>query len=329
MRSNETVTTVPARHHQVRARITERVGGESGLGYLAVTVVVFLWGCGPLFVRAVDASALTISFWRNWVGVPVVVAIAWIAGEPLTWRRLVNAIPGGLLFAAAQMLAFASFQKTSLANAALIGTISPVIIVIVAVPLFGERLTRGQIALMAVTMAAVTVFVLDAGSSSGASVTGDLLAFASLFAMTGYLLVMKQQRNAGEPAAAYISGVFIVCGIVVTPIALIWGSSLTALDGNDWLYITALALIAGCAGHGMMTWAQKHVNVSIASVMILGTTIVTAVGAWIFFDQELTSVQILAGAVVLATIGGVLALQLRQHPGETVLPDLAEPPFAE
>lgn len=323
------VTTTPARDRTVRVRVTERVGGESGLGYLAVTSVVVLWGCGPLFVRAVDASALTIAFWRNWVAVPVIVAIAWMAGAPLTWRRLVNAIPGGLLFAAAQVLGFASFQETSLANAALIGSISPVIIVIVAVPLFGERLTRGQVALMAVTMAAVAAFVLAAGTTSGASVTGDLLAFASLFAMTGYLLVMKQQRNAGEPAAAYISGVFIVCGIVVTPVTLLWGSGLTDMPGDDWIYIVLLALVAGCAGHGMMTWAQKHVDVGIASVMILGTTIVTAVGAWVFFDQALTGVQIAAGAVVLASIGGVLALQLRRHPGETVLPDLAEPPFAE
>jgi drug/metabolite transporter (DMT)-like permease len=71
------------------------------------------------------------------------------------------------------------------------------------------------------------------------------------------------------------------------------------------------------------------VNVGIASVMILGTTIVTATGAWMFFDQTLTTTQIAAGFVVLVAISCVLALQLRQHPGEVVLPDLAEPPFAE
>lgn len=305
------------------------MGGESGLGYLAVTLVVILWGCGPLFVRAVDASALTISFWRNWVGVPVVVAVAWLSGAPLTWRRFVHTIPGGILFAAAQLFTFASFQRTSLANAALIGSISPVIIVIVAVPLFGERLSRAQLLLMAGTMVAVTAFVLDAASGSGASLEGDLLAFAGLFAMTGYLLVMKRRRLAGDPAAAYISGVFIVCGIVVTPIALIWGSSVTGLTIDDWVYIVLLALVAGCAGHGMMTWAQKHVDVSVASVMILGTTVVTAAGAWVFFDQPLTGIQIVAGAVVLVTIAGILALQLRQQPREVVLPDLSEPPFAE
>ena len=339
MHSNDLVTTLPdpapsgpgssARHQLVRVRITEKVGGESGLGYLAVVVVIFLWGSGPFFVRAVDASPLTIAFWRNWIAVPVLAVVARLARAPLTWQVLRVALPGGVMFAVAQTMGFASFQETSLANAALIGAISPVVIVIVAVPMFGERLTLAQGALMAVSLVAVAYFVLDAGSSSGASVKGDLLALGSLAAQTGYLLSMKHVRIRGVPAAAYICGVFLVCGLIITPMALVWGSSFTALSSTDWIYIALLALVAGCAGHGMMTWAQKHVNVGVASVMILATTVVTAVGGWVFFDQTLTGGQLVAGAVVLAAIAGVLVLQLRQRPGEIVLPDLAEPPFAE
>jgi drug/metabolite transporter (DMT)-like permease len=310
-------------------RFTAKVGGESGVGYLAVVLVTFLWGLGPLLVRSVDASPLTIAFWRNWLAVPAVLALAWAARAPLTWRWLRAAIPGGLTFAVAQTLGFASFQETSLANAVLIGAISPVIIVIVAVPMFGERLTGAQVALMATTMVAVAVFVLAAGSTSGASVEGDLFAVGSLLAQAWYLLGMKQHRMAGVPAAAYISGVFIVCGIVVTPVALIWGSSFTALTTPDWVYLVILAIVVGCVGHSTMTWAQKHVKVSIASVIILGTTVVTAAGGWIFFGQALVPVQVIAGVVVLATIAGVLAIQVRQQPDELVLPDLAEPPFAE
>ena len=58
------------------------------------------------------------------------------------------AIPGGLAFAIAQTLGFASFQETSLAIAAVIGAVTPLVIVIVAVPLFGERLSGKQIVLM-------------------------------------------------------------------------------------------------------------------------------------------------------------------------------------
>ena len=308
------------------------VRNETALGYGAVMLVVFLWGIGPLFVRAVDAGALTIATARNWIAVPVALGIAWLAKTPLTWRWLRRAIPGGVAFAIAQTLGFASFQETSLAIAAVIGAITPLVIVIVAVPLFGERLTGKQIALVGVAFAGVFAVVFGASSGGEARLFGDLLAFGALFAMTAYLLLMKQARMNDVPASAYVAGVFLVCAVVVTPVELIWGESLSAITGVDWLWIFLLAVFAGCLGHTFMTWAQKHVNVGVASIMVLGTTIVTSAGAWIFFDQELNAVQILGGFVVLAALGGVLLLQLSdpyRPPEVPFLVELAEPPTAE
>jgi drug/metabolite transporter (DMT)-like permease len=311
---------------------TPHVRNEAGLGYGAVMVVVFLWGIGPLFVRAVDAGALTIATARNWIAVPIALLIARLAKAPLTWRILRAAIPGGLAFAVAQTLGFASFQETSLAIAAVIGAITPLVIVIVAVPLFGERLSGKQIALMGVAFAGVFAVVLGADSGGDASLFGDLLAVGSLVAMTAYLLLMKHARMADVSAAPFVAGVFLVCAIVITPIDLAWGDGLSAIQGVEWVWIFLLAVFAGCLGHTLMTWAQRHVNVGVASIMVLGTTIVTSAGGWIFFGQELNVVQIVGGLVVLAALGGVLLFQLSDphRAPEVPLPlELSEPPTAE
>jgi drug/metabolite transporter (DMT)-like permease len=311
---------------------TPRVRNETTVGYLAVALVVLLWGIGPLFVRAVDASALTIAAARNWLAVPVALLIAWLAKSPVTWRTLRVALAGGLTFAVAQTLAFASFHETSLANAALISAMSPLVIVIVAVPLFGERLSTKQVVLMLIAFSGVAIVIFGGENSGGASLTGDLLALGGLFAMTAYLLLMKHARVTGEPAAAYVAAVFVVCALVVTPVDLIWGDSLAVLKGVDWLWIFCLALLAGCLGHTLMSWAQKHVNVSVASIMVLGTIVITAAGAWIFFDQSLNVVQILGGIVVLIALAGVLRLQLSdplRRSEVPVLVELGEPPLAE
>ncbi|HEY7104898.1 MAG TPA: DMT family transporter [Acidimicrobiia bacterium] len=311
---------------------TPRVRDEVGLGYGAVLVVVLLWGIGPLFVRAIDSSALTIATIRNWITVPVMLTVAALARSPLTWRWFKAAVPGGLLFAVAQTLGFASFQETSLAIAAIISALSPLLIVIVAVPLFGERLTPRQILLMALSFSGVLAVVFGGGGGEGATVFGDLLAVGSLFAMTGYLLAMKHARLNDVPAAAYVAGVFLVCAVVVTPIDIVWGDAISTVNGIEWLWVTLLALLAGCTGHVLMTWAQKHVNVSVASVMVLGTTVVTSIGGWIFFDQALSAVQIAGGLLVLMGLSGVLLVQLSDSrtPEEVpVLVELAEPPLAE
>ena len=311
---------------------TPMVRNQTTMGYAAVTVVVFLWGTGPLFVRAVDASAITIATTRNWITVPVTLLLAWAARSPLTWRVLRTAIPAGLMFAVAQTLGFASFQETSLAIAAVIGAISPLVIVIVAVPLFGERLTGQQIALMIVSFVGVLAVVLGASGGGDASLFGDLLAVGSLLAMTGYLLSMKHVAMTGVPASAFIAGVFLVTALVVTPIDLVWGDSVSAIAGIDWLWIVLLALLAGVTGHTLMSWAQRHVNIGVASIMVLGTTVVTAAGAWVFFGQALGAVQIIGGIVVLIGLSGVLLLQFAdpRRPAEVpMLVELAEPPIAE
>ncbi|MFI5047783.1 MAG: DMT family transporter [Acidimicrobiia bacterium] len=315
-------------YHDARARMTDRVG-DTGIGYGAVVVATVLWGLGPLFVAAIDASPLTITAVRNWIAVPVMLMVARLAKAPLTWSVMKAAVAGGVACTLAQTLAFASFQETSLANAVLIISIAPVLITVVAVPMFGERLTRAQVVLMAITMTSVAVFVISAGNTSGASIAGDLFAVGSLVAQTAYLLCIKRARVANVPAAAYITGVFIIGAVVVTPMAFVWGTSLAGLNAQEWGYVVVLALAVGCLGHGLMTWAQKHVNVGVASTMILGSTVVTAAGAWVFFGQALDAVQIVAGAVVLAAIAGILTIQIRLQPGELTLADLAEPPFAD
>ena len=66
--------------------------------------------------------------------------------------------------------------------------------------------------------------------------------------------------------------------------------------------------------------------------MILGTTVVTAAGGWIFFDQTLTPLQIAGGAVVLVGLSGVLLVQIAdpRRPAEVpMLVELAEPPLPE
>lgn len=307
---------------------TDRVD-DVGLGYAAVVVVTVLWGLGPLFVRAIDASPLTILAVRYWIAVPVMLVAAKLAKAPLTWPVMKASLVGGVACTVAQILAFASFQETSLANAVLIGAVAPVLIAAIAVPMFGERFTRAQVALMALSMGAVAVFVLSAGDTSGASLAGDLFAVGSLLAQTAYLLSIKKARVANVPAAAYITGVFIMGAVIATPLSLAWGTPIGGLDAEEWTYIVAIALLVGCLGHGLMTWAQKHVNVGIASSFILGATVVTAVGGWVFFDQALDALQIVAGAVVLVAIAGILTIQIRTQDDELTLADLAEPPFAD
>ena len=99
------------------------------------------------------------------------------------------------------------------------------------------------------------------------------------------------------------------------------------LHGTDWILVLFLVAVPGFTGHGLMTWAQRHAPVSLLSVVMLLSPVVSAIGAWIIFGQALLPLQFLAGAMVLASVAGVVTAH-RSVPVEPEAPE-AEPEGGE
>jgi drug/metabolite transporter (DMT)-like permease len=120
----------------------------------------------------------------------------------------------------------------------------------------------------------------------------------------------------GVAASSYTAGVFLVAALFETPVWLIAGAK-GGISGDDWLYLVLLAVFSLAAGMGAMAWAQRHVSVAVSSVLSLGATVITAIGAWVFFDQPLAVAQIIGGLVVLVSLAGIVTVQLGRHEGAT------------
>ncbi len=280
-----------------------------GREHLAITVgaiAVFAWGFGPLLVRGIDASAPTIVFWRLWMAAPVMVAAAYLSGGRLTVPLLKTCLFPGLLFGTSMIVGFTSYQTTSIANATLIGALQPALMLFIGPWLFGDRTAARQILLAVIALAGIATVVLGANQSSGASLHGDVLALINLGLWTAYFVRVKQVRNQGVHAGALIAGVFCVAAVAVSPYVLLTSHDLGGIHGTDWLPIVAMVLVSGLVGHGLMTWAQRHLDITLASLLMLGSPVISAIGAWIVFGQQLGAVQIAGAFVVLAALGGIV-----------------------
>ena len=254
-------------------------------------IAVFAWGFGPLLVRGIDASAATIVFWRLWLATPVMVGAAYLSGGRVSLPLLKTVFVPGVLFGTSMIVGFTSFQTTSIANATLIGALQPALMLFIGPLLFGDRTGSRQVLLAVIALAGIGTVVLGAKQSSGASLHGDLLALINLGLWTAYFVRVKQVRNKGVHAGALIAGVFCVAAVVVSPWVLLTSHDLGAIHGSDWLLIGLMVLVSGLVGHGLMTWAQRHLDITLASLLTLGSPVISAVGAWIVFGQHLSSVQ--------------------------------------
>ena len=279
------------------------------------------WGLGGVAVKSIDASSVTIAFWRMWVAAPTMLLFLYATGGRLSVRVLKRSLFGGLLFAGQIGLFFAAVQQTSVVNAQLINAMQPALVLLVAGRMFGERVTRHDVAWTGVAFGGVAVVLIASSGQPEVSGWGDLLAFGNLILWTIYFLEVKRVREEGMGAIEYMAGVMLIAALVFTPYALLTSDDLGALHGTDWLWILFIVLVPGLGGHVVMGWAHKFVDVSVSSLMTLGVPVVSAIAAWALLDEGMSVGQLIGGAIVLAA----LAVIVVRHRNLDQAEDVPEP----
>ena len=277
------------------------------LALVAAAGASFAWGMGPLAIRGIDSPVAVIAFWRLWIAVPIMLLIARPSGG-MNRATLRLSLAPGILFAGSIIAGWGAVHTTSVANATIIPSLQPVLVLLIASKVFGENLRKRDFLLGAVALAGVLIFISSASDTSGATRRGDLFAVGGLFIWVTYFVITKRLRSTRDDVQTFplLAGVMFVAALVVTPYVLIAEGIPKPILGVDLVWVLFIVVIPGVVGHGLMTWAQRHATASLLSIVLLGSPIVSAFGAWIFFSQALLPIQLIAALVVLIAVGGVV-----------------------
>jgi len=289
-----------------------------GLGMLGATSAVVVWGASSVLIKGVDGlNGLGIACYRIWLGAALVTVAFVATGGRLSWRLLRLSLFGGLAFTADLVLFFTAVQETSIANATFIGALQPLLVLLVASRLFGERARLAELGWGAVAVVG-TGLVVAGGEGGGAnSLRGDLLAVGALMAWTAYFVYSKTARQ-HLTAFEYLTGMAIVAAVAILPLPLLFAGTLAATDANGWLTIVYITVINGLLGHYLMAFAHGHVSLLTMSLLTLGIPVIAAGAAAVWIDEPLSAIQIGGMAVVLAALS-VVSLSSARH-----RPDLVE-----
>ncbi len=217
---------------------TTTTGERRGLGVLAATTAVVLWGATAVLVKEVDLEGVAVSFHRLWIGALLIVAIFTARGGRITLDLLRRSLPGGICFLLDIVLFFSAVQETSVANATVIGALQPILVVLVSFRLFGEHARLVDLAWGLVAIAGTVVVVMGGDAGGASSRFGDLLAVGALFAWTGYFITSKQARQ-GLTSFEYLTGLSIVAAIGIIPLPWLFGQSLAVSSAGDWVILVA------------------------------------------------------------------------------------------
>lgn len=301
-----TTTSAPL---ATRARMT-----DAQLAVLAVTASVVTWGFGTVLVKLTSLDGVAFSVYRIWLGLAALLAMHAVTRRPITMASLRVAAPAGAILGANMLLAFSSIKLTSVANATLIGALQPALVLLVAGPLFAERVGRREAGWAALSILGVAIVIVGSAGAPSWSPTGDLLAAGGLVLFTTYFLISKRARGTLD-TLDYVTGIHLGAALVVTPVALVARPDLGTTPG-DWAALSFIVLISGVGGHLLMNWAHPYIDVSVSSQIMVAAPVVAAASAWMILGEPLRPLQFAGGALALAAIIAIV----RRQPSVEAMP---------
>ena len=65
-------------------------------------------------------------------------------------------------------------------------------------------------------------------------------------------------------------------------------------------------MVSGTTAHVLMVWAHRYVPTSLSSPLLLGEPPLVAAGAWVFFGEAVTGLEMLGSAVVVGSLWGLV-----------------------
>ena len=160
----------------------------------------------------------------------------------------------------------------------------------------------------AIALVGVVVVVLNAADSTKTDISGDILAVGALFAWAAYFIFSKLAKGKLTGNEYTIGSAFWV-GVTNVPLAFAFGQDMSWPSAESWLWLLILAFGAGIMGHSIMNWAIQQIPLWVGSTFTLFIPTVAAFSAWIFLGEQLTATQMVANAVVVLALGGVVTGQ--------------------
>jgi drug/metabolite transporter (DMT)-like permease len=294
---------------------------ERTLGVGAVLSATIFWSFGSIFGKLADVQGVTLGFWRMWIATGLMTLVVLVTRRIPSLDDLRRASVLGVLFGLNIVAFFITLEHTTVLIALIIGSLTPVVALPIAVLFMGERLTWVKGLCAAAATAGVVAAVLSAPPTDDGSnsLEGYLWAVASLLIWVVYLLANKRVRAHVE-TVRLMWVLSFVGAITVSVIALVVHPDLGEMQGKDWLWVVLLSIGPGILGHGLLSWAQPRVDSSVSSVLIQAEPVGATFWAWLFLDEDVSTTQIAAMAVVVVALAVLAYSEAR---GQVIVVDEA------
>jgi drug/metabolite transporter (DMT)-like permease len=287
--------------HRRERRVAPRAGRRL-LGAAAVVGLVLAFSLSSTLVKRADTPGILLAFWRM-----VTVSVAWnlllaASGRRVTTADVRQVLVPGVLFGLNLTCFFIGATHNSVANAALIGSLAPFLIVPAGVVLFRERIAWPALASALVAFGGVALVLASASPGGDASLRGNLFGFVAMLLLVAYLVSTRRLRREMD-VTTFMATICPIATVVVLPLALAHGG-VFGLSGTGWAFMLVLAGTSGVIAQGLVVYAQETIQIGTIGIAQVAQPALAVTWGFLVLGEGVNHRQ-MAGVAVVA--GGVLA----------------------
>ena len=185
--------------------------------------------------------------------------------------------------------------------AAVINSLSPLLVVVISVPLLGTKIRAIQVVAGAFGAAGVALLVLQ--SDARLDLVG-LIAMAGAMAMFSVATVLTKRwgRPEGMSSIGVTGWTFLLAGLTLLPVTLLvegLPDHLTARNIGGLIY---LVLISGIFAYALWFWGLQRLSASAVTFLTLLNPVTAALLGWIVLNQRLNAWQLLGAFIILVSV---------------------------
>lgn len=288
------------------------VGGSimRGVGLMLLGISIFVMMSS--FVKAAGrVPAGEAMFFRAAGALPVVLIWLLLRGDlpgGVATRNVRSHAVRGIAGSMAMALGFAGLHYLPLPEVTAIRFVTPVLIVVLAALLLGERLRLVRISAVMVGLLGVTIIIwprLSSGSASGEALGVALILASSMLAALAQVFVKSMS---GKEKTAAIVFWFQLTAALLALVSLPFGWVLPR--GVEWVWLIG-AGITGGLGQIFVTASYRYADAGVLAPFSYVSMLWSLLVGYLWFD-EVATVPMLIGATLVIGAGVMIVLRERQ-----------------
>jgi drug/metabolite transporter (DMT)-like permease len=280
------------------------------LGVLAVLGLVVAFSLSSTLVKRAETPGVLIAFWRLATVSLVWNALLWSTGRRVTLRDVREVWLPGIFFGLNLAVFFAGATHNSVANAALIGSCAPFLIVPVGARLFRERISPRALVFAVLAFGGVALVLVSAPPGGDASLEGNVFGVIAMLLLVAYVASTRYFRRDMD-VTTFMATICPIAAVAVLPLAVADGG-MFALSTTGWTYTLILTLTSGVVAQGLLVYAQRAVQIGTIGIAGVAQPALAVVWSSLLLGEVINGWQALGIAVVMSGLLAFVVLHQRR-----------------